>query len=59
MAMNSNVDDRVRAKLIADTVRWAGFDRNGPAVDGTGGFSITINLNGKKGDTYDMEAEDV
>lgn len=60
MAMNRDVDDRVRAKLIGDTVRWAGFDKSGPAVDGTGGFSISINLNGKRlGDTFDGEAVDV
>lgn len=60
MAMNSDVDDRVRAKLIADTVRWAGFDKSGMVTDGTGGFSININLNGKRlGDTFDGEAEDV
>ena len=58
MAMNTEVDDRVRAKLIADTVRWAGFDKSGPVADGTGGFSININLNGKRlGDTFDGEVE--
>lgn len=60
MAMNTEVDDRVRAKLIADTVRWAGFDKSGSVADGTGGFSININLNGKRlGDTFDGEAVEV
>lgn len=60
MAMNPDVDSRVRAKLIGDTVRWAGFDKSGASPDGTGGFSININLNGKRlGDTFDGEAVDV
>jgi hypothetical protein len=60
MAMNPNCDDRVRAKLIGDTVRWAGFDKTGMSADATGGFSININLNGKRlGDTFDGEAVDV
>jgi hypothetical protein len=50
----------VRAKLIGDTVRWAGFDKTGMSADATGGFSININLNGKRlGDTFDGEAVDV
>ena len=58
MAMSGDVDSRVRAKLIADTVRWAGFDKSGSAPDGTGGFSININLNGKRpGGVFDGEAE--
>jgi hypothetical protein len=60
MAMNQDVDSRVRAKLIGDTVRWAGFDKTGMSADATGGFSININLNGKRlGDTFDGEAVDV
>ena len=60
MAMNSDTDDRVRAKLIGDTVRWAGFDKSGAAPDGTGGFSITFNFNGKSpGDTFEGEVTDV
>lgn len=60
MAKDPDCDPRVRAKLIADTVRWAGFDKNGASPDGTGGFSININLNGKRlGDTFDGEAEAV
>jgi len=60
MAMNPDVDSRVRAKLIGDTVRWAGFDKTGMSGDATGGFSININLNGKRlGDTFDGEAVDV
>ena len=60
MAMDADVDPRVRAKLIGDTVRWAGYDKNAAVADGTGGFSININLNGKRlGDTFDGEAEDV
>lgn len=61
MAMNQDVDSRVRAKLIGDTVRWAGFDKSGVAPDNTGGFSVTITLNGVKsqGDTFDGEIVDV
>lgn len=60
MAKDPDCDPRVRAKLIADTVRWAGFDKNGASPDGTGGFSININLNGKRlGDTLDGEVVDV
>lgn len=61
MAMSGDVDSRVRAKLIADTVRWAGFDKNGASPDNTGGFSVTITLNGLKsqGDTFDGEIVDV
>ena len=56
MAINEKVDDRVRAKLIGDTVRWAGFDKTGGMIDNTGGFSVTINLNTKHlGDTVDAE----
>ena len=60
MAMNQDVDDRVRAKLIGDTVRWAGYEKTGAVADATGGFSININLNGKRmGDTFDGEVTDV
>lgn len=60
MAMDSNTDPRVRAKLIGDTVRWAGFDKTGASADGTGGFSININLNGKSvGSTFEGEVTDV
>lgn len=60
MAMDPECDPRVRAKLIADTVRWAGFDKSGVGADGTGGFSININLNtGPKGDVFDGEVTDV
>ena len=56
MAINEKVDDRVRAKLIGDTVRWAGFDKSGGMIDNTGGFSVTINLNTKQvGDIVDAE----
>ena len=49
-------NDRLRAKLIGDTVRWAGFDKSGGMIDNTGGFSVTINLNTKQvGDTVDAE----
>jgi len=59
MSMDKDVDPRVRAKLIADTVRWAGFDKSGASPDGMGGFSININLNAKSGDTFDGEVTDV
>jgi hypothetical protein len=60
MAMNPDVDSRVRAKLIGDTVRWAGFDKSGVVPDGTGEFSVSIILQGKRmGDTFDAETIDV
>lgn len=61
MAMNPDCDSRVRAKLIGDTVRWAGFDKSGGAPDNTGGFSVTITLNGVKqaGDLFEGEVTDV
>ena len=61
MAMDPECDPRVRAKLIADTVRWAGFDRSGVGADGTGGFSININLNtgSAKGDLFEGEVTDL
>lgn len=60
MAMDKDTDSRVRAKLIGDTVRWAGFDKTGASADATGGFSININLNGKSvGSVYDGEVTDV
>lgn len=60
MAMNPDCDSRVRAKLIGDTVRWAGFDKSGGAPDNTGGFSVTITLNGIKqaGDLFEGEVTD-
>lgn len=60
MAMSSDTDDRVRAKLIGDTVRWAGFDKTGMAADATGGFYIQFHFNGKpQGETFEGEAVDV
>ncbi len=59
MSMDKDVDPRVRAKLIADTVRWAGFDKSNNMTDGTGSFSININLNTKSGDLFEGEVEDV
>ena len=60
MAMDPTCDPRVRAKLIADTVRWAGFDKSGVGADGTGSFSININLNTgtAKGDLFEGEVSD-
>jgi len=45
MVHDQDIDPKVRAKLIGDTVRWAGFDSaaNAEAVSGSG-ISVTINL---------------
>lgn len=45
MVHNEDIDPKVRAKLIGDTVRWAGFDTaaNAEAAAGSG-ISVTINL---------------
>lgn len=61
MAKTADLDPRVRAKLIGDIVRWAGFDKTGATVDGTGTFSLNINFSGMKpaGETYDGEITDV
>lgn len=61
MAKTADLDPRVRAKLIGDIVRWAGFDKTGATVDGTGTFSLNINFSGVKpaGETYDGEITDV
>lgn len=61
MAKTADLDPRVRAKLIGDIVRWAGFDKTGASVDGTGTFSLNINFSGMKpaGETYDGEITDV
>lgn len=59
MAMDQDCDPRVRAKLIADTVRWAGFDKSGVGADGTGGFQLNINfVAGPKGDLFEGEVTD-
>lgn len=45
MVHDDDVDPKVRAKLIADTIRWAGFDNASSEVGGSGsGISISINL---------------
>jgi len=59
MATDPNTDDRVRAKLIGDTVRWAGLDKTGASVDSTGGFSISINLGGHRGNVIDGESHEL
>lgn len=61
IAKTEDMDPRVRAKLIGDIVRWAGFDKTGATVDGTGSFSLNINFAGVKpvGNTYDGEITDV
>lgn len=46
MVKNSNVSDSVRADLIKNTVRWAGYDAKAAEVGANGGatFAIQINL---------------
>ena len=44
MVHDTDVDPKVRAKLIADTVRWAGFDNVAAEVNGSGN-GITVNIN--------------
>ncbi len=46
--------------LALQGVRWAGFDKSGVGADGTGGFSININLNtGPKGSLFEGEVTDL
>lgn len=55
-------DPRVAAKLIADTVRWAGFDKAAGTDQGKDGFYININLGdgfAKKGSVYDQNGDAV
>lgn len=45
LAHAESTDPRVKERIIANTVRWAGWDSAGAAGAGTGnGFSIHINL---------------
>lgn len=45
MIHDENVDPKVRSKLIADTVRWAGWDNSKAEDAGSrGGTGITINI---------------
>ena len=41
---NPSTPANVKADLIKNTVRWAGFDKGATAEGGKGGFSLTINL---------------
>lgn len=46
MAMDKDMDPKVRADMIKSNVRWAGFDA--PSQDGgggAGGFHVTMNFN--------------
>tara|TARA_Y100001956_G_scaffold30113_1_gene29737 strand:- start:160 stop:549 length:390 start_codon:yes stop_codon:yes gene_type:complete len=58
LVQSSNTDPKVKAALIKDTVRWAGFDNpvgSGPGGAG-GGFQVTINLGaGHTGHTIEGE----
>lgn len=44
MAQDKNTSDAVRADIIKNTVRWAGFDAKAVDVGGGNNFSIQINL---------------
>ena len=44
MIHDDNVDPKVRQKLIADTVRWAGYDNSGNDKNVGVGAGITINI---------------
>lgn len=45
MVKNPNISDSVRADLIKNTVRWAGYDKKADEATGVGnGFNIMINL---------------
>jgi len=60
LAHAENVDPKVQRQIIADTVRWAGYDA-GPATAGGGqsGMSITINLGQKRDESITIEGERV
>jgi hypothetical protein len=44
MAQNPATSDSVRQKIIADTVRWAGYDKKAEDTGGGNSFNILINL---------------
>lgn len=59
MAMDRDMDPKVRADMIKQNVRWAGFDNPNPeGQGGTGGFHVTMNFNAEHTPTtitYDQE----
>ena len=50
MIHNDDVDPKVRAKLISDTIRWAGYDANVP-TETKAGNGIVINIDLGKADS--------
>lgn len=44
MIHDEDVDPKVREKLIANTVRWAGYDNKAAEAAGSGGPGITISI---------------
>jgi len=44
MAQNPATSDAVRQKIIADTVRWAGYDKKAEEAGQGNSFAIQINL---------------
>ena len=58
MVNDADTDPKVRADLIKSTVRWAGFDAPSGTGEGRGGgFTVNINLGGRKGETIEGEFE--
>lgn len=58
LAHAENVDHRVQRQIIADTVRWAGYDTaQAQAGGGSSGLSITINLGQRKDEGITIEGE--
>ena len=45
MAQNAGTSDSVRADIIKNTVRWAGYDAKAAEVGNGSNFNILINLN--------------
>ena len=62
LAHSADVDPKVQRQIIADTVRWAGYDAAPGAGGGGGsaGLSISINLGGgRRDDVATIEGERV
>lgn len=60
LAHDEGTDPRVKERLIANTVRWAGYDTPAQAGNSGTGFSIAINFNADgapKGVTLDHEPD--
>lgn len=55
---NPDVSAAVKADLIKSTIKWAGLETKGDAVEGgSGGVSITINLGGERQELHVVDHE--